>query len=748
MATEGNNRPEVAWLQDRAKSLGLKHDGSEWKGPCPKCGGTDRLRVNDIGVFCRKNNCSLPDILKGFGYEQPRQNTAKPGPKRDPAPNYNPADYSELGGAESNRPEIPEGSEPSGGAQAAGIPEAGNSGGKQPSPTGRKRSWNYRSVEGGTVTVHRIDPTEDQARNGVDKRIWREGKAKGPFLPLAGYKTGEDAPAHGIVVCEGEATCEALRAAGINATTWIGGTTVVTKQTDWEPLRGMTVALWPDNDDPGIEAMRELSPVLLRLDCDLKFVAEFRNLPKKADAADLSPERIKELVDGARLIEKIDGKTVEDLRSEPPPPPDPEQAEQKPPGPLPLDYEGLEYALKVRNIELRWNLRRCQRERLDGDTWRSLDDRWEGDLRRTLEQEFKGFKPLIDPGRTRHVPFSFGRERWTDLINAHLASREVDCFEEWLLSLAEWDGKQRLNGLFRHCFGVTDNRDPLLVEWASRYMFLGAVTRTFEPGKKLDETPVLCGPQAVGKSATVSWTFPEEFRDTWFGDGLSLSDRPKEQVEALEGRVIVEISEMHGSTRGEVERIKSFLSRQNDGQVRRAYARNAESSPRRCIFVGTSNSRACLPSDPSGNRRFVVISAGLKLGAAGIMKYLDENREQLWAEAFELHRKGVQAWLPESLKKSQAETNAEYRARDDLLEDRLDGFIEAQNVKASELKRTVNQFSTAELVDAASGDNIGILSEQERQKLQNSVKAYMERLGFVSHRFKIEGKKIRGYRRA
>ena len=88
-------------------------------------------------------------------------------------------------------------------------------------------------------------------------------------------------------------------------------------------------------------------------------------------------------------------------------------------------------------------------------------------------------------------------------------------------------------------------------------------------------------------------------QDEGFSDGLNLAAHPKERAEALQGKVYVEASEMAGATRAELESLKAFVSRQNDGSVRLAYRRDPESTPRRCIIVGTSNNMNCLPNDPT-----------------------------------------------------------------------------------------------------------------------------------------------------
>lgn len=43
-----------------------KESSSEWSGPCPRCGGTDRLHVKATGFFCRNRSC-WPEGSEKFG---------------------------------------------------------------------------------------------------------------------------------------------------------------------------------------------------------------------------------------------------------------------------------------------------------------------------------------------------------------------------------------------------------------------------------------------------------------------------------------------------------------------------------------------------------------------------------------------------------------------------------------------------------------------------------------------------------
>ena len=160
----------------------------------------------------------------------------------------------------------------------------------------------------------------------------------------------------------------------------------------------------------------------------------------------------------------------------------------------------------------------------------------------------------------------------------------------------------------------------------------------------------LVGPQGIGKSTAWAWLLPgEPQRSLWFSDGLSFHDDQKAKAEALQGMVLVEASEMTGSTKAEVETIKRFLSRTNDN-IRLTYRRDPSPLLRRCMIVGTTNDPRCLPNDSSGNRRFLPVpcTGG---DPAHTRAYLDEHREQLWAEALHRVRENHEtAYLPDSLK--------------------------------------------------------------------------------------------------
>lgn len=96
---------------------------------------------------------------------------------------------------------------------------------------------------------------------------WK-GKMPDP-RPL--YRLPEIAQANTIILTEGEAKADALAVLGFAATSIMGGANAVAK-TDWTPLKGKPVVIWPDNDQPGQDFARDVTAMLMSLGCKVSIV--------------------------------------------------------------------------------------------------------------------------------------------------------------------------------------------------------------------------------------------------------------------------------------------------------------------------------------------------------------------------------------------------------------------------------------------------------------------------------------------
>ena len=383
---------------------------------------------------------------------------------------------------------------------------------------------------------------------------------------------------------------------------------------------------------------------------------------------------------------------------------------------LPLNLAGFEKALLLTKHDLRRNVRNMRIERwFSNGGFHQLTDGLEAWTQTYIE----GL--CANTGKEGNS-WRVSKQRWEQLRDAYLVTRHVDPFkDDYLQGLMEaivepLHNSELEDQVIERAFlsnwlgDLFDFDAPWpLVQWASRYCFLAPVQRVYDPGCKLDEVPVLIGPQDCGKSALAANIVPPEHMDEWFTDNLDLSADPKVHIEAMLGRVVVELSEMSGINRKEQSALKAFITRQNDGGIRLAYHRHPIDMPRRCVFIGTANDD-CLPNDPSGNRRFVALKIKGKRAKHRVEDFMDEHREMLFGEALLLyHHYYRRANLPGDCKELQRRNNDQHRVGDEALEDAVEHVLREyfpdRRAKLTEVTRdtnarTVHTYHSKQVSDA------------------------------------------------
>jgi len=386
----------------------------------------------------------------------------------------------------------------------------------------------------------------------------------------------------------------------------------------------------------------------------------------------------------------------------------------------------VDEALSGLGVRLRFNTRRGGLELDVGGDWEPVTGALEKSLYwRVRRLVRRGVSLSADGGVVLGKFVEIKRGEWLDSLDALGWARQVDPFVEWLEGLPAWDGKRRVDGLLSELYMV--DGDIGLAEFAARSVLVGAVRRAYEPGAKHDLMVVLTGGQGIGKSTLLRELLP--WREL-FTDALDWGSDDKVKCEALRGAVLVESSELQGLSRAEFAAVKQFLSRQVD-RYRPPYERQVAEFPRACVIVGTSNDPTPLPNDASGSRRFLPVSLELRDGVDAvempdyIAQWMSTWREQLWAEALALYRKGAKTHMGADLARRQAAANAFRRSVDEVLEDELDEWLAGRGYA----------FTLRDVL-------VGLEVERPTRRQQLDVTAALRARGYVPRRVRRDGRKV------
>lgn len=254
----------------------------------------------------------------------------------------------------------------------------------------------------------------------------------------------------------------------------------------------------------------------------------------------------------------------------------------------------------------------------------------------------------------------------------------INAVADWLNALPEWDGVPRLDRLFVEYLGAEDTE---YVRAVARKSFAAAVARALKPGVKYDTMPILVGPQGIGKSTLLRIMGGE-----WFSDSLS-SFEGKEAYELIQGSWLLELGELNGLSKAEMNVVKQFLSKLSD-IFREPYGRRTSEFPRRCVFFGTTNESEFL-RDKTGNRRFWPVDCGKNPPTKNVFKQLDDEAPQIWAEALLAWKNGEKLFLDGEAEKQSLraqEEHSEHNAKEGIIRE----FLE-RKIPADWSKRTIAQ---------------------------------------------------------
>lgn len=282
-----------------------------------------------------------------------------------------------------------------------------------------------------------------------------------------------------------------------------------------------------------------------------------------------------------------------------------------------------------------------------------------------------------------------------------------------------WDGCPRLQGgswegdtvppLSTEYLGTPE--EPIYGVLVTKW-HIGAVARAMRPGCKADCMVIFESPQGKFKStylrkmATIDGH--EYFADN-VGDITSAGS-----IMLLQGTWIIEVAELSGFDRREVNSIKAWLSRTTDRYVPK-YESEKRDVPRNFLVAGTHNpSGHGYLKDPTGARRFWPVPV-----TEVDINRVERDRDQIWAEAMTLYRANVKWWLSD-------EENA---AVDALTQER-----QVEDPWSAKIDEITKGLPTVTLASVARG--LEIPMPQQNELTTKRISEHLKNAGFAQGRDK------------
>jgi hypothetical protein len=328
---------------------------------------------------------------------------------------------------------------------------------------------------------------------------------------------------------------------------------------------------------------------------------------------------------------------------------------------------------------------------------------------RTLFEREKSFAPI-------------GKEIMRDAVLAEAKRRRFDSGITWLNEQV-WDGVPRVDRFMSTHFGAADDEYTRAV---GRYMWSGLAGRMLAPGCQLDMVIALKSKQGTKKSTGLQALAPDE---DWFTDGLSLHEYDDNFKRLMRGKVVVEIAELAGLSKGDINVVKSNITRKADKWVEK-YQTGETIYKRRCMLFASTNDQEFLPDDPTGHRRWLPVEI-TEINRA----LIEADRAQLWAE-------GAAIYNATGIAYAEAERLATGRHKrhemHDVWETKIKEWLDTPT-PATGTPPSTRPLALSEVLAGA----IGLSTAHQDAKGAKRAGGVMRQLGFENCDMRMDGKQVR-----
>lgn len=554
--------------------------------------------------------------------------------------------------------------------KGVGVPEMGHRSWGEP-----VAHWVYQDRDGIIFYVARYNTSEGKQflpwswAHAFGKWICKGYPEPRPLYGLLNLESNLKAP---VLIVEGEKTCDAaqvLVGTRYACVSWPNGAKGIRK-VDFTPIWGKKLLLWPDADDPGVKAMNEIARILSPRCQEIK-ILNIEGQPESWDAYDAVAQiwKWEQFYEWAKPRAKGYGLTP--LSATPKPVAAPKN-EIKPqpvqiiePKPVKIEEVKQTEAEVVKRPETKVNVTVEQEDRptdsnvalwealglacvKNGAPYNNANNVVRAFMRDPVLQNLIWFDEFH---KKFYTTWNCDRPReWEDVDDINLTIYFQDklamqkmspavikegCMsfakmntrnepKEWMESL-KWDGTPRIEDFIPDGLGGEYGSNYIMS--ASKNFWISMAARVYRPGCQVDNMLVLEGAQGIGKTNALRVIGGE-----WYAEAQE-NIMSKDFFMILRGKIIIEVSELNAFKRAEVTRIKQVITAATD-RYRAPYERHAKDHPRQSVFVGTTNQQTYLDDETGGRRFWPIVCGEINL------KWIKENREQLFAEAVKCFKSG------------------------------------------------------------------------------------------------------------
>lgn len=234
-------------------------------------------------------------------------------------------------------------------------------------------------------------------------------------------------------------------------------------------------------------------------------------------------------------------------------------------------------------------------------------------------------------------------------IFSDFISPKFDPLKDYLDNL-RWDGEDYISKLINTIRFKNDN-DKLRF---SKYFvkWLVATVGTWRSEIVNDMILVFSGGQGIGKTMWLNKLLDGTGLEKYLDVKKDINPDNKDSLIALCEKAIINLDELATLRKVDVESLKSLVSRK-EVSIRRPYGVFPEELKRRAAFCGSINDDSFL-TDSTGNRRWLVFEVD------DLDQFHEIDMNSLWAQVYDLYKKGYAWYLDGDEIKELNETNEQF----------------------------------------------------------------------------------------